>query len=104
MNHEQRIVVTGAVTVIDSMLLGTLLVYELLPTPQDVATAAERVGYAAPWLALAALPLFAMVVAVGNARFMSDAIDPTHGAEDKTMIVNGRVAENTTQQLLLFIA
>jgi hypothetical protein len=45
-----------------------------------------------------------MVVAVGNARFLSDAIDPTRGAEDRTMLINGRVADNTTQQFLIFAA
>lgn len=104
MNREQKIVLTGAMSGIVSMLLGTWLVYEVLPAPQNVATAADRLGYAAPWLALAAFPLFAMVAAVGNARFMSEAIDPTRGAENQAMVVNGRVADNTTQQLLLFVA
>jgi uncharacterized MAPEG superfamily protein len=45
-----------------------------------------------------------MVAAVGNARFLGGAIDPTRGAEDKSMIVDGRAADNTTQQFLLFAA
>src|SRR5690606_33625954 len=47
-------------------------------------------------------PLFAMVVAVGNARFLSEAIDPTLGKESASMTVDGRVAENTLQQFILF--
>jgi len=44
-----------------------------------------------------------MVAAVGNARFNSEAIDPTLGKESHKMIVDGRVADNTLQQLVLFL-
>jgi len=45
-----------------------------------------------------------MIVAIGNARFGGVAIDPTRGAEDKAMVINGRVADNTLQQFVLFLA
>ena len=104
MTRDQRIVATGAATGIASMVLAMWLLSTLLPAPAGVETPADRLAYAARWLAFAALPLFAMVAAVGNARFASGAIDPTLGAEDRAMIVNGRVADNTTQQFLLFTA
>ena len=44
-----------------------------------------------------------MVAAVGNARFKSEAIDPTAGKESDRMIIDGRVADNTLQQLVLFL-
>ena len=66
------------------------------------AAAGDRLGYAAKWIALAALPLVLMVAAVGNERFGSEAIDPTAGKESPAMIVNGRVCENTLQQFMLF--
>jgi uncharacterized MAPEG superfamily protein len=44
-----------------------------------------------------------MLVAVGNARFLSEAIDPTRGAESRKMLIDGRVADNTLQQLMLFL-
>ena len=53
---------------------------------------------------VAAIPLFAMLVAVGNARFLGEAIDPTLGKDDPKMVVNGRVADNTLQQYVLFLA
>jgi uncharacterized MAPEG superfamily protein len=68
-----------------------------------MASVGDRLGYALRWAAFAALPLFAMLAAVGNARFLSEAIDPTDGAEDKKMAVNGRVADNTLQQYVLFL-
>ena len=103
MKREQKIVAAGAATGILSMLVGTWLLYQILPVP-DAPTAGDRIAYAARWLALAAAPLFLMFVAVGNARFLSEAIDPTRGAESQTMTINGRVADNTTQQFLLFVA
>jgi uncharacterized MAPEG superfamily protein len=41
---------------------------------------------------------------VGNQRFNSEAIDPTRGKESRTMIINGRVVDNTLQQYVLFAA
>lgn len=102
MTRDQKIVAAGALSGLASMALAMWLLSTLLPAPSGVETLADRLAYAARWLAFAALPLFAMVAAVGNARFASGAIDPTLGNEDKAMVVNGRVADNTTQQLLLF--
>ena len=55
------------------------------------------------WSVVAVLPLFAMLVAVGNARFLSEAIDPTLGKESEKMVVDGRVADNTLQQFICFL-
>ena len=103
MTRDQRIVAVGAASGVAAMIVLLVLLYRLLPTP-TVSSAGERIAYALRWNALAALPLFAMVVAVGNARFASEAIDPTRGAESRTTIVDGRVADNTLQQFALFFA
>lgn len=102
MTRDQKIVATGAVSGIASMALAMWLLSTLLPPPSEVDTLADRLAYAARWLAFAALPLFAMVAAIGNARFASEAIDPTLGKDSRQTLINGRVADNTTQQLLLF--
>jgi uncharacterized MAPEG superfamily protein len=104
MTRDQKIVASGAATGIVSMILAMWLLSTQLPAPVGMEPLADRLAYAARWLAVAALPLFAMVAAVGNARFLGEAIDPTLGLEDKATIVNGRVADNTTQQFLLFAA
>jgi len=104
MKREQKIVAVGAASGIASMLVAVWLLSTLLPPPADAGSAAGRLVYAARWLALAAVPLLLMVGAVGNARFKSEAIDPTRGAEDRTMVVDGRVADNTLQQFALFVA
>jgi hypothetical protein len=64
---------------------------------------ADRIAYALRWAAVPAVLLFVMYAAVGNERFFSQAIDPTLGKESQKMVVDGRVADNTTQQFLLFL-
>lgn len=101
MTRDQKLVAAGAVTGIVSMVVAMWLLTTLLPAPSGVETLADRLAYAARWLAFAALPLFAMIAAVGNARFASGAIDPTRGEEARKTVIDGRVADNTTQQTLL---
>jgi uncharacterized MAPEG superfamily protein len=80
------------------------LLHRLLPAPEGLDLAADRIAYAARCLALAAVPLFAMFAAVGNARFLGEAIDPTRGLESRKMQIDGRVADNSFQQFVLFTA
>src|SRR5690349_11801127 len=102
MTRDQKIVAIGAASGVVTMLLAMwVLTTMVLPVPSGMESVADRLAYALRWDALAALPLFLMIVAVGNARALGPAIDPTLGAEDRTMLINGRVADNTTQQLLL---
>ena len=103
MTRDQRIVAIGAV----SGVVGMVLLVWGLSTAIDARalsdTAADRIAYALRWAVVAVLPYFAMVAAVGNARFLSEAIDPTLGKEDQKTVVNGRVADNTLQQFVLFL-
>ena len=85
------------------MLLAMWLLTNALPPPAAAGTIEGRLAYALPWEALAAMPLFLMIVAIGNARFGGEAIDPTRGGEGKAMLINGRVADNTLQQFVLFL-
>jgi uncharacterized MAPEG superfamily protein len=104
MTNDQKIVVTGAASGVAAMLVLLWLLYRVLPDPSGAAVLAERLGYALKWNAVAAVPLVAMLAAVGNARFFSEAIDPTAGKEDRRMVINGRVADNSLQQYVLFAA
>ena len=103
MTRDQRIVATGAASGIVIMVGLVWLLSSLLPAPTVADIAADRIAFSLPWGVLAAVPLFAMVIAVGNARFASEAIDPTLGKESPEMVVNGRVADNTHQQFTLFL-
>lgn len=104
MTSSQRIVAIGASTGVASMLLAMFGLYQILPHAADSAALADRLAYAALANAFAALPLLAAIGAVGNARAMSEAIDPTLGKESPAMIVNGRVVDNHVQQFILFSA
>ena len=103
MTRDQRIVAVGAASGIVIMVLLVWLISAVVPGPQIPDTSADRIAYALPWAVIAAVPLFVMIVAVGNARFLSEAIDPTVGKESQQMVINGRVADNTLQQFALFL-
>lgn len=105
MTRDRKVVAVGAASGVVAMLLAMwVLTTQVLPGPAGMTAMADRLAYALRWDALAALPLFFMIAAIGNARALGPAIDPTLDAEDRTMIVNDRVADNTTQQFLLFLA
>ena len=104
MTRDQKTVAAGAASGVVSMLLSVWLLYTVLPVPVSVHDPLEGVVYALRWLPLAALPLFVMIVSVGNARAMGPAIDPTLGNEDQAMRINIRVAGNTLEQFVLFAA
>ena len=104
MTRDQKIVAIGAASGIAGMVLLVWLISTWMPGPQVLDVPGNRLAYAVRWSVVAMLPLFAMLVAVGNARFLSEAIDPTLGKESQSMIVDGRVAENTLQQFVCFLA
>jgi uncharacterized MAPEG superfamily protein len=102
MTKDQKTVAIGASSGILTMVVLLVILSGTIAGLSPDATAGERLAYAAKWIALGALPLALAIGSVGNARFSSEAIDPTAGKEDKAMIVNGRVVDNTVQQYLLF--
>lgn len=105
MTRDQKTVAIGAASGVAPMLVAMwVLSTMVLPAPGGMDSAADHLAYALRWDAFAALPLLFMLAAVGNARFLSEAIDPTLGAEDAKTVINGRVADNTTQQFVLFLA
>ena len=103
MTRDQRTVAIGAAIGVIGMMLLVWLISTTIPEPQVVDAPGNRLAYAVRWSVVAVLPLFAVFVAIGNARFLSEAIDPTLGKESQTMIVDGRVAENTLQQFVCFL-
>lgn len=103
MTQDQKSVALGAASGVLAMAGMVWLLTDVIPVPQLADTNGDRIAYGLRWAVVAALPFFFMLAAVGNARFLSEAIDPTLGKEHQSMIVDGRVADNTTQQLLLFL-
>jgi hypothetical protein len=102
MRTEQKIVAIGAASGVALMALSVWALAGLLPPPRIADTMAGRLAYALQANIVALVPLFVMLIVIGNARFLSDAIDPTRGAESRRMEVDGRVADNTLQQNFVF--
>jgi len=102
-NQSQKIVGIGAASGVTLMALSVWLLTGLLPQPAIPDATADRLAYALRANVVALLPLFAMLMAIGNSRFLSDAIDPTLRAESKAMEIDGRVAGNTLEQTFGFV-
>ena len=104
MTDNQKAVAIGASSGIATMVVAMIALSNLIPGIAPDATAGERLAYALQWIALGALPLALAIASVGNARFASEAIDPTAGKESAAVAINCRVVDNTVQQYLLFAA
>lgn len=103
MTKDQKAVAIGASSGIAGMILLVWGLSTVIAAPVIADSAGDRLAYAVHWATLPTLLFFVMVAVVGNARFNSEAIDPTLGKESHKMVVDGRVADNTLQQLLLFL-
>lgn len=103
MRKEQKTVAIGAASGVTCMALSVLFLYTLFPEVPGMGTVLERISFALQMNVFAVIPLFLMLITVGNSRFLSDAIDPTRYAESKLMEIDGRVADNTLQQNVVFL-
>jgi hypothetical protein len=103
MTRDQKIVAMGAASGVAAMIVLVWLLARIIPTPAIADTPGDRIAYALRWALVAVLPLLLMIAAVGNARAMSEAIDPTLGKESRTMMIDGHVLDNTLQQFILFL-
>jgi hypothetical protein len=102
MKAEQKIVAVGAATGVLTMALSVWLLTNALPAPTMTDGLGERLAYALKANIVAIAPFFVMLITIGNSRFSSEAIDPTRGAESRSMEIDGRVADNTFQQNFVF--
>jgi len=103
MTRDQRIVAIGSASGIAAMVAAMIGLYHVLPVRTDLGGIADRLGFALQADLIAALPLLVAIISVANARFLSEAIDPTLQRESQAMVINGRVADNSLQQLVLFL-
>ena len=104
MTQDQKIVVTGAASGVAAMLIALAGLYLLWPNGPAMPDVGRRLAYALQANAVAALPLLLSIMAVGNNRFLTEAIDPTLQKEDAATRINARVVDNTLQQFVLFFA
>jgi hypothetical protein len=102
MKTEQKIVAAGAASGVAAMAVSVWILAKILPTPVIEDALADRLAYVLRANVVALVPFFIMLIAVGNSRFLSEAIDPTRRAESRSMEIDGRVADNTLQQNFVF--
>jgi hypothetical protein len=102
MTREQKIVAIGSAGGVATMIAAVVGIYQIWPHNPSLTDAASRLGYTVQANAFAVIPLLLGILVVANARFLSEAIDPTLQKEDLAMQVNGRVINNTVQQFILF--
>jgi hypothetical protein len=104
MTRDQKIVVTGAASGVAAMVSVLTGLYLLWPHGLAAPDLGRRLAYALQANAFAAVPLLLSIMAVGNNRCLTEAIDPTLQKEDAATRVNARVVDNTLQQFVLFFA
>lgn len=102
MRAEQKVVAIGAASGVVMMIVAVWLLTSVLPTPKVADEPGARLAYALGANVFALAPFFVMLISIGNSRFLSDAIDPTRGAESAAMQIDGRVVDNTLQQNFVF--
>lgn len=102
MTRDQKIVGAGAASGVAAMIAAVSAIYHLWPVNAALTDSSSRIAYALQANAFAVVPLLIGIIAVGNERFLSEAIDPTLNKEGKATKVNGRVVDNTLQQFALF--
>src|SRR5262245_29632579 len=103
MTQDQKIVGVGAASGVVAMIASMVGIYQLWPSSLGMVDINSRLAYALQANAFAVIPLLAAIMAVGNNRFLSRAIDPTLQKEDAATQTNGRVVDNTLQQFVLFL-
>jgi hypothetical protein len=103
MTRDQKIVAIGAASGVAAMIVAIAGVYQLWPSSLSLVDNSSRLAYALQANAFAVIPLLAGIIAVGNNRFLSEAIDPTLQKEDAATQINSRVLDNTLQQFILFL-
>ena len=103
MTRDQRIVVGLSTIGVAIMIFAIVGIRQLWPSNPNLADVTSRLAYVVQANAFAVIPLLFGIVAVMNARFFSEAMDPTLHKEDRAMEINGRVVDNTLQQFVLFL-
>lgn len=103
MNAAQKTVAIGAASGIVTVALLLTGLFVVIPSPVHELSTADRLAFALKCDLLALVPLLLMLTCVANRRFLTDAIDPLAQRETRAQIIDGRVADNTLEQYMLFL-
>jgi hypothetical protein len=99
-NQQQQIVFRGVISAFIFSLTFVLIGYFVIALPLPLFNTAEsRLIFALRCQIFPVLMLFAGIVAVGNGRFSSAAINPLANAESEAMRINLRYLSNTKRAI-----
>lgn len=102
-NPQQQRVVWRGISALLFCLTFVLIGYYVIALPLPLFNTAEsRLIFALRCQIFPVLMLFAGIVAVGNGRFSSAAINPLANAESEAMLIHLRYLSNTLEQFVLF--
>jgi hypothetical protein len=102
-NPQQQRVVWQGISALIFCLTFVLIGYYVIALPLPLFNTAEsRLIFALRCQIFLVLMLFAGIVAVGNGRFSSPAINPLVNAESEAMRINLRYLSNAIEQFVLF--
>jgi hypothetical protein len=82
MTREQKIVAIGSASGVVTMIAAVVGIYHIWPINASLTDATSRLAYTMQANAFAVIPLLLGILVIGNARFLSEAIDPTLEKED----------------------
>jgi hypothetical protein len=86
MTRDQKIVAIGSASGVLTMVAAVTAIFWLWPSDPLLADTPMRLGYTIQADAFAVIPLLLGILAVANARFLGDAIDPTLQKENMAML------------------
>ena len=102
-NQQQQIVVRRGISALIFCLTFVLIGYFVIALPLPLLNTPEsRLIFSLRCQIFPLLMLFAGIVAVGNGRFSSPAINPLANAESEAMRIHLRYLSNTLEQFVLF--
>ncbi|MEG4021586.1 MULTISPECIES: MAPEG family protein [unclassified Microcoleus] len=102
-NQQQQIVVWRGISAFIFCLTFVLIGYYVIGLSLPLFNTPEsRLIFTLRCQIFPLLMLFAGIVAVGNGRFSSPAINPLANAESEAMRINVRYLSNTLEQFVLF--
>src|SRR4028118_456088 len=103
-NPQQQRVVWGGISALIFCLTFVLIGYFVIALPLPLLNTPEsRLIFSLRCQIFPLLMLFAGIVAVGNGRFSSPAINPLANAESEAMRIHLRYLSNTIEQFGLFL-
>lgn len=99
---RQRIIRSSIIWTVPLTMLALIGGYFVVPfhVHDAVSPVSNAIGFALPWVFVAALPYFAVCLTILYVRFAEGAHNPLLGQESERLRLHCRVMQNTLEQLV----